>query len=172
MSNEQYHLHFHYRVCNEAELQVTSAGRMHTDRHTNTARIKDDEDPWAEPAKCSPVIRWWCSGFCSLWLIISSFQDARKQAINFFQVLVRFLSDATRERSAEVGLGLDWWEVKGAEQGRRCSGSLKGHGGNLLIHLLLCFLSLPLNLQSAQETSVMRGEETHPVKWERSQKLS
>lgn len=97
-----------------------------------------------EPAKCSPIISWWCSGFCSLWLIISSFQSVGKQPINFIQVLIQLLRCYT-------------WKVTGARARRRSKvknkkGSFKTcerarrQFSNPLIIAPRCFSHFPLNL--------------------------
>lgn len=96
----------------------------------------------AEPAKCSPVIRWWCSGFCSLWLIISSFRSIWKQPINSIQVLIQLLGCDTRKVSGGSGL-VGVKRKKGTFQVRERP---RRQFSNPLIITLCCFSHFPLNL--------------------------
>ena len=102
--------------------------------------------PCVEAAKCSPVIRWWCSGFCSLWLIISSFQSMWKQPINFIQVLIQLL----RRYMQKVGRG---WAGVGRSQKQRTREALfrpvKGHEAICWSTYHHAALFFPFSTQSA-----------------------
>lgn len=185
MTNDSKHLKYVTRMfslaviktycweCNEAKLQVT---------HTHTHRRAADKRNSApmrilcvEPAKCSPIIRWWCSGFCSLWLIISSFQSIWKQPINSIQVFHSITQ--MQHAKGQQRLGLVWLEskVKKKKGTFQASERARRQFSNPLIITLCCFSHFPLNLSvisiidrlknKPRQHAVMHSTGIHLVKW-------
>lgn len=127
-----------------------------------------------EPAKCSPIIRWWCSGFCSLWLIISSFQSIWKQPINSVQVFHSITQ--MQHAKGQQRLGLVWLESKVKKKGTfQASERARRQFSNPLIITLCCFSHFPLNLSvisiidrlknKPRQRAVMHSTGIHLVKW-------
>lgn len=128
-----------------------------------------------ELAKCSPIIRWWCSGFCSLWLIISSFQSRRKQLINFIQVLIQLLRCNMRKVSRGGVLVLLKSKVKNEKGKFQDCKRARRQFANPLIITPCCLSHFALNLpltsvmehlkNKLRQRGVMHSTEIHPVKW-------
>lgn len=107
-----------------------------------------------ELAKRSPVIRCWCSHFCSLWLITSRSQTVRKRPINS-------IPESSRSVPPPDAAG-----VKGragppperGKQGRHFSSLAGGQkaGANLLIIAASCFFTLRFS-KPEQRVASMEG---------------